>query len=1270
MIYRRFILAKNNFERMKALDWLRILIAGGATVPNSVFTDLCQILRDSDASSPGMGSPGQGKSPDSFYRSSNTLTNVSVYVRILQMIWSNTKHSDSETREIANILTTINEANYNQICQVFQDCEANTTPELYSQQFLDSEINTISIFVKYNLVLILHILGCPYDKIEAAEILPVNSELCFHHGNSASAPDTGANSLDSDKAFEVEKVKEIMTYIASYSEHSKLNIHVELIKTLYLITSHDFEDETGLTSKELLHSKLLKIIWELMSPNYDFLAEFSLSVFMRTIKLYPEEFHEFIEGIFTSEDWETRYKNLDNGFGIFFKTTRDFETLHRDSLHLLGPVYNYCVASLWDKNQNVSNKGLTIARSMRSTNQQNALKAWEMYFAEEKSVAEKTKIVQYMTRLNAIFPGLQVFDWEPLTFTLLKYDTSAADKAQRRSSGLPPTRSHPPGNTSSKNGNRIEISAPAGKTPLGDIENLKASLMTLALQMLANSVKISSSELVRLKSAVVIHLGFEDCKIDWQAPKNKEVTFGALPHTADWNSHILLNVFVLGIKRVLDNVPLPKKPHRKHEESSNGPIVSGITASIGPEMLSQSKYHESHTLTEDGDNSADNMVPGTWFVDVILKMFLSCNELYALPTVMLKSWLELMLIIVNKYELDETVIPVMRRITEIVSIDINDENKQLAIAVCYSLLKKPGKLSALLLSKQIIAMGKLLCKARDSPQDIAALKAKEFLREAFYKFADNCLFLLLFKNHGANTSGENTFDLFYVMETVMGPNDVWTSEETEESLPLRDLPIRDVMEHLISQELNGRAFSTVLSNFSTYIIQIHHHSLGDRLLKGIGIFLGKLAGLLDKRQDIDVSPVLDMVEKILREHPFAIATLTPSLKTLVKHAIESSSVNVESLARLLTVHNLIMLDQLANKFSIGGFLVDLMKLIYTGKTKLPTNGAATLVQVMLWDYYAATPGSAPANLALNQMPQAPATNGYRTIFPGITEMFDDMVLFLGDPLKFQKYTGEEFKISIWTSHLIISMLEPRRNRFHELLCKQHNDQNLHLLNHIFLAIAHIGSPKLCTLALELQDTVTEIISHGVKLAASPETNDELYAAQRVVISQTFVLIKAWSILVHILNADAKYSTAIGRSGKRRAPTTMTAERKLWNTIWPMLRKSLVARVHSNNSNELPLVWRHFFQLVAFLQGLGSEILLVYNHDWLSMVEMFFEEEKSNVAAREIENQTKLLLDIVPTIHFSSELESIVEDIYSELRQSSHFQISPEANQLAIFFGQL
>jgi hypothetical protein len=225
-----------------------------------------------------------------------------------------------------------------------------------------------------------------------------------------------------------------------------------------------------------------------------------------------------------------------------------------------------------------------------------------------------------MTQLHALYPDWQVLEWESLLEALeMDFQADGNDQQYDVLKDYARPESFIPGSTSVKDS--ILDSTPG--QALAEHENLQILMLTLALQMVGSNLSVSLLQLSRLKYCIVRNMGFQNCEKFHTSGTTLEVTFSNLLYKSDDFSQVSMVIACIrGIKKVLDSFT---------------PVNPESIAAIGIDAVDKVKA---------GLNK--NVNYGDHFVDVVFKMFDSGVDLTELSHLMLKIWLELILIVVYK----------------------------------------------------------------------------------------------------------------------------------------------------------------------------------------------------------------------------------------------------------------------------------------------------------------------------------------------------------------------------------------------------------------------------------------------------------------------------------------------------------------------------------------------------------------------------------------------------------------------------------------------
>ncbi|KAI8967149.1 hypothetical protein BDF20DRAFT_928786 [Mycotypha africana] len=841
---------------------------------------------------------------------------------------------------------------------------------------------------------------------------------------------------------------------------------------------------------------------------------------MHLIRVDVRYFQACVFKIFEDTNWEVRYQGLDHLFGLFTKMDADFQTEWLGQLSHLGPVFSYFIGCLWDKEEYVRSKAFAMVRAFGTLHLRSAFRCWEAYFLTATD-RQKMPLLSLMIRLNALFPDWQVLQWESILDAL---DTD--DVAQTEAGSLL--------NAENRMAEEDEDSQKA------HANNVKVLLLTLALQMLSNHTTIGIPEISRLKFALVRHMGFEDCYLSMEG-EEMTVDFGPLRYNPnDATQAAIMMACSRGLKKIMD---------------SFAPLAAEKVASMATDYLDQERV-----------NLAENDSPGVHFIDVVLKMVSSDVDLTSLGHLTLKTWLEIVLIVVYKHDIlereyEQSVVSCIKAIIGLLTEDISEESKLLILEILKCLLRRSDHLTAMVLSKQILTLGKLMTKlgggARTS--DPVYLKAKEFLKSAFLRFAIAGLFVLMFKNQSVSDRSKNEVDLFFVLRTVIEPDDIIPDEDEGgggssggqgEVIYLRDQPLRDVLDKLMKQPMDRKAFSTVLHNTSCYVERVHSHSYSEGILADYASFLHLLVKHTSdwRRSDWDINPVLTMSAILLKEHPYQHALLIPSIQHVFKHGLLHCTLQPGAVVQLMTAYSaLVSIPGVQPNNVFVDMIVDELKnALSAASSRLNKDTFVLLLELVVWD---ATPAGSQwyTEMEATLLGEAGYRHQHSAYFENkLLHLLPSLVTYNKRPSLSKQFTKKDFKGYRCVARLIMTLCvkDPK-------LMLDESTECLRFLNWFILTILKEGADTLVIDLLAYEAVMIQLLTQTIKSIDIDFHAPDLgfpYSATSEKLLLWFLLIKTYTLL--------KLKASHLPTKKGGASSVQWNTHLFWTSLWPALRELL------------------------------------------------------------------------------------------------------------------
>lgn len=1203
--------AGNKDSMARGMRWLALVVHSGTGIPTISLQHIAELIVTANMP-------------------------LDIVAEFLKVIWFqivNVLNVPSPRTAIADIVGYLNEA-------VLDNLSALNG----NQNISDNSLRGAQEFVKYSSALSCYAFGCPLENISEIGIVP-------HVGDHvANISQSKRNALQGEsKTMPVDETNPIIRCMLSCLELDQLNVCEDVVKMFYGLCHWGYciEDMDDFIKKCM--PQLIPFVWELLSPTYDYLSSINLTLLMKLISVDVRYFQAVVFKVFEDANWEVRYQGLDNLFGLFTKMDAAFQTEWLKLLSHLGPVFSYFVGCLWDKEEYVRSKAYALIRTFGTLHLRSAFRCWEAYFLTATD-RQRMSLVSLMIQLNALFPDWQVLQWESLLEALeMKTPIDILDEFTRSS---PTENEYIKGASGASNGDGLSNHQHDQQT--AESENVKVLMLTLALQMLSNHLSIEPSQISRLKFILVQQMDFQDCQL-FNDGGEITIDFGPLNFNPKSPSRVaVMLACVRGLKKIMD---------------SFAPLPAETVATLASDSVEQNKV-----------NLSENSSPGVHFIDVVLKMMNSGIDMTKLGQMMLKAWLEIVLIVVYKHnilerEYEQDIVSCMKQIIDLLTEEISEENKLLILEILKCLLRRSDHLTAMVLSKQILALGKLMTKTGVRNSEPVFLKAKQFLKNAFLRFAVAGLFVLMFKNQTVSDSNSGDVDLFFVLRTVIDPDDIIPDEDIRgEIIYLRDQPVRDVIDKLMKQQMDRRSFSTVLHNTSRYVETVHTHPYSENILNDYAGFINALIKhtMEWRRSDWNINPVFTMSAILLKEHPYHHSILLPPIQSLFKHGLQNCTIQAESLVKLMAAYSAISSipgTQHDNVFV--DMIIEELKNYYVINARPNKDTMLTLLQVILWDekpsgqiWYTKVEAT-----VLGDMIYGHQRNHY---FEG--KLHPLLYLFAGylkRSTNGQQFTKKDFKVYSCTAQLLVKLCANDSKQIAIILNQLKVDEaidSLRFFNWFILTLLKEGEDTLLCDILGYESFLTSLIVKSfntVDVDFQLPDNNFAYSPANEKLLQCFLLLKAY-VLLKLRCGSSAHMSSEGNNNILNSTT-------FWLTIWPALRRLLSVIDPSTlfaSGNVGLSVWNMFSSLLQFLFTSRCEVVMINAFEWSDLLHNLLlkldeddhsashhdgEDTDHLISLDDFKNQVEKLKEMFDVPPIEVPAATMINHLHLELRDIMRFQ---------------
>ncbi|KAE9396073.1 hypothetical protein BT96DRAFT_997116 [Gymnopus androsaceus JB14] len=491
---------------------------------------------------------------------------------------------------------------------------------------------------------------------------------------------------------------------------------------------------------------------------------------LRVAVVDTQPLHELLETWFQPDgDWQLRLRAIVRLFRIILDVSSPAFTVEgRQWRSSITDVFYYYFSSLWaDEKEELRLTTDIFASNLQPAHFEQISLCWSEYLTKSP-ISDRVKLIAFLIQLRPHFPTWQMVSWESVVEIL------AEDQYEHENgNGDGPLSAHLSlyGLSSTK-----EDFTPEEKfSPDSDMTFLRVSILLLSLDMIADGIPIEYNDLSRIKQHVARVLGFDDVHaVPATSGHSFFVEFGDLKSIPAFAYPCVNHLLVL-----LD---------APHQLSITDAELQGFV-----------------------NDRAWPLLVGSPYVDILLGIFNSGEDLIALPVLTLKSLLESLGVVIYKHNIENVYLrhfqPQLKRavsrVMEIMLQDINYECRQVALSVVHSYIKKSQGSMRSFVHFAIEQVAKLVISQAHLNQDPLVNQAKAFIETMLTTYSNNGIFIGLIRRQLDRS-------LFVVLKQVLDGN-----AKEDPSQNLRDAILLDTLPRAV--ETDQAAFQVMLNNLQTFV---------------------------------------------------------------------------------------------------------------------------------------------------------------------------------------------------------------------------------------------------------------------------------------------------------------------------------------------------------------------------------------------------------------------------------------------------------------------
>ncbi|KIY43409.1 hypothetical protein FISHEDRAFT_10379, partial [Fistulina hepatica ATCC 64428] len=596
-------------------------------------------------------------------------------------------------------------------------------------------------------------------------------------------------------------------------------------------------DNFVLRNGQLLNS----CAWELYGIQRDDISNIRPSLLLRVLVVDSQPFHEVLNSwLNLNNPWEQRLEASVRLTRIVWDSlSPHFAVEDRQWRVAVVDIFRRFFSLIWaDTKEEIRLMMDTATAGLHPAHFDAISACWSDYMTKSP-IAERWELVSFLVRLHPHFPRWKGKRFQKvLKSTLISFIKCLLGK---------PLPTH------------------FQKTNIIKSNKMTVALLVLSLQMLSDSILIDLASLVRVKYHLAELLGFSNVAVV-QSGQTSIIQYG-------------------------DFVELPEVAYTCISELM--PVIDAYTMVELPSSLIAS--------TPFDDEQVAKVLIGAAFVDLLLNLVSSMevDDLSKLPVLTLKSLLEMIGIIVYKYDFDSKGLKYLQsalrksvaRVAELLLQELSYELRQIALSVTQAFIKRWFSLWGVMVYTAIENVAKLIAEQSRHGHDALIIQAKGFISSLLMEYASGGLFANLMKKSQSK-------EFFLVIKQIIEP--------TDKSPPVAHLPsvlLRDTLGRV--NEVDRPSIPTFVGNILTYVELIYHEGYTGDLMLYVGQQLVQLARRTVSGdhyiKGIETEPFIEICTILLQHNKFYGRDLLPSVDAILRILLPRLSVHKATLSKLLDI---------------------------------------------------------------------------------------------------------------------------------------------------------------------------------------------------------------------------------------------------------------------------------------------------------------------------------------------------------------------------------
>lgn len=1106
----------------RCLQWVLVLARSGVEIPNSTFMQLSAFARDFDAP---------------------FITHSLLAEALLYSVW----FKSFGRSELLHLVSSL----YTRQAVLIKE-------RLKSHEQLD----LVHDFLRHTLTTCLLLYGCKREVIRSLELIDSSHFLTVLPRRRSNVPavSTSIDLLDIDM-----DMLDLLSYAATMGTTVTCVIVAKFLSTLI--------SESSLLTADLVDQfvainghTLCVCAWHFYSQTQiQELNTVRIGFLLRLLIVDTTPFENILNETFKFDvPWEHRFEGITRLFRVILDVnTPGLQIVGRQWRPSVVPIFiKFFTCQLNDESVEVRLACETLAKTLLPIHMELISLCFEEYLLRA-TLSERSSFAMFLILLHPLVPSWRLISWPTIVQALRDESENPRPLLLTQNGATPVTANADP-----------------------EIVTFHATLINLALNMIADGILADLQSLLKLKLRLVRLIGFQRCR-EILTRTTIRIEFDGL---VQLSTHPAVESTFHGLMRALDT-------------SSPCDLPAACLINTGDDVIA-------HAML--GSILADIAIRTVQQVDFLAVPYLVARPLInSLVILLAKHDFTSPLLEPLSPNLYQSVYTLMQLLTR---PELSFDLKQMIFAVGQAAIKQPGRGSSGLLGTYVTNTVSVICEYGINSDHILAIRGRQFFNEIL--LSSQRVYWTLFKSPCSP-------EFFSVLAQVLRDRTKLNSEEsTLQSDSPRDAIVREILSG-IRDKRNPEEVDLPLKNLAAYVEIVHHTGYSDTLISQIGATLASIAGQLGdwRSTAFDPNPMLRICSLVAQHHKPQSKELLAQGERYLGVALMRFQVEKEVIMQLLQVsatsHRRLskIPGSQVSPNNIPGCLLDIMDGCIKHRIRVPPLTLSHVFEIIS-NSLAMKDGTFSPELVLSNASEA--------------------ATFLQERLPDAGYTEAEYAANVAVSKLITQVINVDPKIIPALMGSEITVRTWNFLLFSILTMDWSDSGLNLWRALSrFSQSYNKMIQ---SMMSSPRTL--LQDTTSIDISNALLSMRLWMLLVQQICDQSALSTVVGHVMDRDH-----CERLLWNEIWPPFERLLSVSISLHDSEEfqtfITLTWQSFADIVLFLKH--SRSVVVSESTFILHLDQMRQLRRGDALSQKISKTLKALSQNPIEIPFSAQLESVRVD---------------------------